>query len=149
MRVLSDNQCLRVLEDNYIGRLGFISGGGPTILPVTYFYDADGHCIISYSGEGTKIEAMRENGTVALQVDTIISLDHWESVLVHGTYEELSGIDARHLLHKFAEGVRKILLAEDARPGTHLSDISSKVSTDKAPVVYRITIDEITGRKRP
>ncbi len=149
MRVLSDNECLRVLEDNYIGRLGFISGGGPTILPVTYYYDADGHCIISYSGEGTKIEAMRENGSVALQVDTIISLDHWKSVLIHGTYQELSGIDARHLLHKFAEGVRKKLRDEDSESGRYLSDFSSKVTTDKAPVVFRIAIDEFTGRKRP
>ena len=149
MRALSNKECLKVLSDNYIGRLGYISGGGPDILPITFYFDPDGNSIISYSGAGSKIASMRENSAVSLQVDTIYSLDHWESVLVRGTYEELSGIDARHLLHVFAEGVREKLSEDDSESGKYISDFSSKVATDTAPIVYRINIDEIIGRKRP
>ncbi|GMN11727.1 pyridoxamine 5'-phosphate oxidase family protein [Croceitalea sp. MTPC9] len=148
MKDLTKDECIVLLTNNYIGRLAFISMGSPDILPITYYYDADTHSIITYSGEGGKIEAMRKNGSVSFQVDEITALDKWKSVLLYGEYEEMGGIDAKHLLHKFYEGVKEAVLKKDNATPHFIVDFSSKVDTDKIPIVYRINISMIKGKQR-
>ena len=148
MKDLTKKECLQLLTENYIGLLAYIDQGNPEIIPITYFYDPERHSIITYSGEGGKIEAMRKNSSVSFQVDEITALDNWKSVLLYGEFEELSGIDAKHLLHEFSEGVKKVILKkEDASP-QFISEFSSKVNTDSIAVVYRINISEIKGKRR-
>ena len=125
-----------------------MSGGSPDILPITYYYDPESNSIITYSSEGGKIEAMRKYGLVSFQVDEITALDNWKSVLVHGEYEEMSGIDSRHLLHLFTEGVRKTIREKEGLKTKFISEFSSKVDKDRIPIVYRINISEITGKQR-
>ena len=110
--------------------------------------DHSNNSIICYSGEGHKIEAMRKNHTVSLQVDEIDSVSKWRSVLVHGVFEELQGIDARHLLHEFAEGVKSIISKKEHTLPHAISDFSSKMHHEKIPIVYRIKILEVTGKQR-
>jgi nitroimidazol reductase NimA-like FMN-containing flavoprotein (pyridoxamine 5'-phosphate oxidase superfamily) len=145
---LTKKECIELLAENYIGRIAFISKGSPDILPVTYYYDEDTHSIITYSGEGGKIDAMRKNGEVSFQVDEITALDQWKSVLLYGEYEELSGIDAKHMLHEFADGVKEVILKKEKVLPQHISEFSSKVDTDKIPVVYRINIAKVKGKRR-
>ena len=148
MKNLSKQECLELLARNYLGRIAFISGGSPDILPITYFYDSDKHSIITYSGQGGKIDAMRANDAVSFQVDEIMALDKWKSVLLYGEYEEIRGIDAKHLLHEFSEGVKKIIMKKEAKSPEFISEFSSKVGSDKIPIVYRINIYEIKGKQR-
>ncbi|MFX0557851.1 pyridoxamine 5'-phosphate oxidase family protein [Maribacter sp. CXY002] len=148
MTDLTKKDCLQLLENNYIGRLAFISAGHPEILPITYYYDKKKNSIITYSGDGGKIKAMRQNGSVSFQVDEIISLDKWKSVLLYGDYEEMSGIDAKHLLHEFSEGVKKIIQKKEYLSPQFISEFSSKLNTDTTPIVYRINISEIKGKQR-
>lgn len=148
MKDLTKEQCSELLKTNYIGRIAFMVGEVPYILPITYHYDPETNSLITYSGEGAKIEAMRKNGQVSFQVDEIKALNKWKSVLVHGKYEELNGIDARHLLHKFAEGVKKTILKKDAITTQFISEFSSKEDTDAIPIVYRINIIDMKGKER-
>jgi len=89
MTDLAANAITRILKDNYTGYLGFISQHIPHILPITYYYDESNNSIISYSTGGYKIDAMRENSTVSLQIEEVVSNYNWQSVLVFGTFEEL------------------------------------------------------------
>ena len=90
--------CIEILENNYIGRLAYIAHQCPFVIPITYYYDGNAeNYIISYSLEGHKIDAMRENSMVSIQVDLIESVDRWKSVLVLGTVVELTGIDAKNI----------------------------------------------------
>lgn len=148
MKDLTKKECLQLLENNYIGRLAFMVAGNPDILPITYYYDKKKHSIITYSGEGGKIDAMRKNGSVSFQVDEIVSIGKWKSILLYGQYEELSGIDAKHLLHEFSEGVKKVIQKKENISPQFISEFSSKVDTDNTPIVYRINISEIKGKQR-
>ncbi len=145
---LATKEGIELLKDNYIGHLAFIAKGGPFTVPITYFYDQDSNSIISYSDEGHKISAMRKNRNVSLAVHEINSVDNWCSILAHGLFEELKGTDAKFLLHKFAEGVRSIILKKEKKHTKFISDFSSTSHLENIPIVYKIQIQEITGKYR-
>ncbi|MEL6813153.1 MAG: pyridoxamine 5'-phosphate oxidase family protein, partial [Bacteroidota bacterium] len=89
IKILNAEEGIKMLRNNYIGRLAFVSKGYPYVLPITYFYAEADNCIISYSEEGHKIDAMRKQNAVSIEIDEINSVNNWRSVLVHGDYEEL------------------------------------------------------------
>ncbi|PKD17274.1 hypothetical protein APR41_18625 [Salegentibacter salinarum] len=141
------DESTKLLADNYIGRLGYISRGRGEIIPITYYYDPEQKSILTYSGQGGKIEAMRKNPLVTFQVDEISSLEKWKSVLLYGTFEELEGTDAKYILRLFSEGVKKAIKNKGIPCPDFIENFSSKSNSD-APIVYRINIDEINGRQR-
>ena len=71
---LEEKACLELLASNYIGHLAYISGKEPFVVPITYFHDADEKCIISYSANGHKIDAMRKYKQVSVQVEQITTI---------------------------------------------------------------------------
>lgn len=103
---LESIECLEILNANYFGHLAYISENRPFVTPITYFYDAEEKSILSYSGNGHKIDAMRKYNHVSIQVENVQSIQEWSSVQVHGTFEELKGSTAKKYLHKFAQGVQ-------------------------------------------
>ncbi|MEX0289970.1 MAG: pyridoxamine 5'-phosphate oxidase family protein [Flavobacteriaceae bacterium] len=145
---LEMDACLKVLGDNYIGRLAFIKSGQPYIIPITYFHDREEDYILSYSSEGVKIEAMRAYDAVAFQVDEVDSIQNWRSVLIHGKFEELEGSTAKLVLHKFAQGVQETISKTGRTSPKFIGDFSSRLSQRKMPIVYRINISEISGKYR-
>lgn len=145
---LDTKEGLRVLKENYIGHLAFISQGRPYVLPITYFYDEPNNAIISYTGEGHKLNAMRLNNSVSFQVDEIESASNWQSVLVHCVFEELSGSDAKYRLHQFATGVKDIIEKKEKKDVHFINEFSSKISSDEIPTVYQLKIMEMTGKSR-
>ena len=147
-RNLEKQECIDLLEKQYIGHLAYISGSQPHIVPITYYYDAASHTLTSYSSEGHKLSAMRKNTAVGLAVDVISSVANWKSVLVQGTFQELTGIDAKHMLHKFAEGVKKVIHEQTGANPHFISEFSAKIDAEKSPVVFRIAIHELSGKIR-
>ena len=145
---LKIQECLEILSNNFIGRLGYISDQSPNIVPITYFHDTEEKSIIGYSAEGHKIEAMRRNGLVALQVDEITSIQEWRSILIHGTYIELEGVSAAHHLHRFAQGVQNTIVKNGGVTPKFIQDFSSRLQGKSLPIVYRISIAEISGKYR-
>ncbi|AKA34265.1 pyridoxamine 5'-phosphate oxidase family protein [Flagellimonas lutaonensis] len=148
---LGQKDCIELLRNKYIGRLAYMVGKIPFVAPITYYFldiENDGG-IISYSLEGHKIDAMRKNRYVSLQVDEIESMDHWKSVLVHGEFEELHQIDAKHLLHEFSQGVKDLINRNPNKDVQFIHEFSSKLGAEgSSPIVYRINILEITGKQR-
>ncbi len=147
---LNSQGCLSVLRNHYIARLAYIANQRPYIVPITYYYfDKEESNIISYSSEGHKISAMRKNNAVSLVIDEIESITHWQSVVVHGTFEELSGTYAKSQLHQFSNGVKAIVNNTKGENVEFIKDFSSYLEQEgKSPVVYRIHITEITGKQR-
>ncbi|MCM4153446.1 flavin mononucleotide-binding protein [Arenibacter sp. N53] len=148
MTNLTASESIRLLKDNYTGHLGYISQHQPYVLSITYFYDKEDHSLISYSADGHKIDAMRKNNAVSLLVEEIKSSNNWQSVLAHGTYEELKGSDAKFKLHQFTEGVKSLILRKEQREIEFISEFSSKLYSRGNPTVYRIKILEITGKRK-
>lgn len=147
-RNLEEKEGIELLKNNFIGQLAYISAGSPYIVPITYYYDSETHTITSYSSEGHKLEAMRKNPFIALSVSEIRSIANWKSVLIHGNFEELQGIDAKHMLRKFSEGIKRMLNRIGKNDIQHISEFSAKIETDETPTVFRIKIDTITGKER-
>lgn len=145
---MTADESIRLLAENYIGRLGYIWKERAEIIPITYFYEAEHNTLLSYSGQGSKIDAMRKNPLITFQVDEIHSLEKWKSILLFGKFEELTGIDAKYRLRLFSEGVKKTIKNNGKSSPGFINDFSSKTSNSDTPIVYRIYIQEIVGRKR-
>lgn len=148
IKTLNQKEQLLLLENNYIGSLGYIDKGRPYVIPVTYFYNQEQNNIICYSGLGHKINALRKNNAASLSVSDIDSVNEWKSILVHGTYKEEFGSTARALLHQFSLGVKELILKREMRDLDFISQFSSKIYKDDIPVVFTISVEEITGRMR-
>lgn len=145
---LKISECIELLGRNYIGRLSYISHGDPYIVPITYFHDAEEKGILSYASEGHKIEAMRRYENVAFQVDEIKSIQDWRSVQVHGSFEELHGSMAKNYLHRFAEGVKNTITKQKGVTPKFIKDFSSRLQERGISIVYRISINDISGKYR-
>lgn len=145
---LEDKEITFILENNYIGHLGYIYKSKPYVVPITYFFDKEINAIICYSGDGHKMNAMRKNNEVSLQVSDIDTITDWKSILVHGVFEQHFGSDAKAYLHKFSLGVKDIILEKEHRKANFISDFSSKIYKDNVASVFLIKIKEMTGKKR-
>lgn len=145
---LEITKCFDILGNNYIGHLGYISGKSPFIVPITYFYDAEEKCILSYSTNGHKINAMRQHEHVSLQVEQIETIQDWTSIQVHGKFEELEGSAAKKYIHKFSQGVQDTIVHVKSEKPKFIGDFSSRLQERKMPIMYRIHITAITGKIR-
>ncbi|WP_158976664.1 pyridoxamine 5'-phosphate oxidase family protein [Cellulophaga sp. L1A9] len=148
MTDLSKSQSISILIQNYFGNLGVISQNIPYVIPITYYFDKEEGSIISYTADGLKLKAMRKNKHVSLAVQEITSVNNWQSVLVHGTFEELTGIDAKQKLHEFSEGVKKLIFEKENKEAEFISEFSNKSYSKGIPTVFRINITEITGKRK-
>lgn len=144
---LNRKQIDTVLHSQVIGRLGCSAHDKIYVVPTTYAYD--GTYLYGHTIEGQKIEMMRQNPHVCLEVDVIHSMAHWQSVIVWGTYEELKGQAAEDALQELVVRVQPLLTSETSRP-RHGLDRSGDIRPSQKTVIYRIKVEEATGRfERP
>jgi uncharacterized protein len=90
MRIIaiSQHECSELLKRVSVGRLACSLDNQPYVVPVRFSYEPD--CIYIFSTVGKKIKWMRQNPKVCLQADEIENSSNWLSVIVTGTYLELS-----------------------------------------------------------
>jgi nitroimidazol reductase NimA-like FMN-containing flavoprotein (pyridoxamine 5'-phosphate oxidase superfamily) len=148
IKTLNETERNILLETNYIGHLAYVYRTRPFIAPITYFFDKERNVIIGYSSEGHKITAMRKEKEVAMEVSEIDSVNDWNTIVVHGTYEELEGSNAKAYLHDFSLGVKDLIIRKEQRKLDFINQFSSKIYGDDLPIVFLIKIEEITGRMR-
>lgn len=91
MEIISRRECLRLLAGRNVGRLGFLVGDQPMVLPVNYVLR--GNEVVFRTGEGTKLE-VTPLAKVAFEVDdfNVQNRSGW-SVVVQGVAEEITGDD--------------------------------------------------------
>lgn len=142
MRTLEPNECERLLKSRYHGHLACTADGKPYLVPVSYVWTPKG--IVGYTHEGKKIDMMRANPHVCLQVEDITDRA-WRSVVVYGTYNELSGTEKTTAIDALGQFVANAKIS----PPFVREDMIAAVhppAPAKHPVIYRIEIDEVTGR---
>ncbi len=137
---ISKEECIETLERVSIGRLGCSLGDQPYVVPVAFSYEPDS--IYIFSTVGKKIKWMRQNPKVCLQVDEIGNRRNWLSVIVTGTYLELSEPQytaqrehALELLAQYSHYWQTALAERREQTG----DLSIE------PVFFRIDIGSICG----
>lgn len=88
IREMSEGECLRVLARARLARLACARENQPYVVPVYLAYEATGY-LYGFTTPGQKVEWMRINPLVCVEVDEIATYDQWVSVIVFGRYEEL------------------------------------------------------------
>jgi len=128
------------LHEQVVGRVGCHTGGTTYVVPIIYAWEAG--CAYVYSIEGQKVRMMRENPDVCLEVDEYRPGGSWRSVIVQGTFEELSGEDAGLTL--------RLLATRFVRRSTGQGSDGARErprGEGRVPVAFRIRAREVTGRK--
>ena len=100
IREMSREECLRVLARARIDRLACAHENQPYVVPVYLVFDEVSGCLYGFTTPGQKVEWMRANPLVCVEVDEIAAFNQWVSVIAFGRYEELprtSGADGLSL----------------------------------------------------
>jgi nitroimidazol reductase NimA-like FMN-containing flavoprotein (pyridoxamine 5'-phosphate oxidase superfamily) len=141
---LNEMQIDNLLLSQAVGRIGCTDGMRPYITPVTYIYD--GKNIIGQTKEGLKLKIMRKNPNVCFEVDRMLDMANWQSVIVSGTFRELKGKEADKARDYLFDHILPLMTSSTIHPHQHqvtgIVDDSSRIK----PVMYRIKITEKTGR---
>src|SRR5262250_1373448 len=137
---ISEAECKEFLNHVSLGRLGCARNNQPYVVPVSFAYERE--YLYVFSTLGQKIEWMRENPNVCLQADEIRDRSSWTSVIVNGTYQELSEPQytaekehARERLATYSDWWRLPLAERRERTG----DLSIE------PLFFRIDIASMSG----
>lgn len=89
--VLNTDQIERLLATAIVGRIACCdhesANGRPYLVPLAFGYD--GSALYAHSGPGRKIQIMRANPLVSIEVDEATASDRWSSVVAEGRYEEI------------------------------------------------------------
>jgi uncharacterized protein len=142
---LNANEINNILSSQVIGRLGCCTGKQPYIVPVTYAYDGD--FIYGQTNEGFKLNTLRKNPNVCFEVDSMIDMRNWKSVIVYGTFEELKEKkaieEAKEILFS-----RVFTLMTSSTIHTHEHETNATVDDSNRikHVMYKIKIENCTGR---
>ena len=142
---LSKKEIEEVLRSNVVGRIGCSSGQKIYVVPVAYAYD--GESIIGHTTEGMKIEFLRENPECCFQVDDVMDLSDWISVIAWGRFEELKGDEARKAGDFLMNRIAPEMPGETSQshrmgplPATRQATFA------RNPIIYRIRLKEKSGR---
>jgi nitroimidazol reductase NimA-like FMN-containing flavoprotein (pyridoxamine 5'-phosphate oxidase superfamily) len=140
---MTEVECLDTLARTRLGRLACAYQNQPYIVPIYFAYEQP--YLYAFTTPGQKIEWMRYNPIVCLEVDEVEDSEHWTSVVIFGRYEELQDMPAWKdpSLHALE------LLNKNAgwwKPGCASNRLRNPVQP-LTPVFYRIRIDRISGRR--
>jgi len=134
-----------ILESQFC-RLACNAGGKSYIVPISFAVEDDKR-LVGQTTIGRKVEMMRANPQVCLCFDEIQDLTHWRSVIAWGTYEELQGLHAAQamglLIDKYGPAF------EESKDADRRGRVVTPPRLDgeaAVAIVYRITINEVTGR---
>ena len=140
---MTDEQCRHALQQACTGRLGCARDNQPYVVPIHFAFD--GICVYGFTTLGQKIEWMRSNPLVCLEVDEEISDRQWTSIIIFGRYEELphtpEHLAERTRAHAFLQ--KRALWWEPA----YISQAHRDQPHSLTPIFYRIHIDSMTGHR--
>jgi len=140
---MTTQECRAMLAGTHVARLACAVNNQPYIVPIHLAFDGD--CFYGYSTLGHKIQWMRQNPLVCLEIDAVAGNQQWESVVVFGSYEELAATPDYGSLRRQAErlfqtrpmwwepGYAKALLQGEERR--------------LEPIYFRISIRKISGHQ--
>ena len=141
---LSNKEINQVLSDNILGRIGLSDNQNTYVIPISYaFHDNTIYC---HTREGSKLKVMRGNPSVCFEVEAILDMANWKTVLCMGKFEEIVDKQQRSkALQYLVDRLLPIMSSET----THLYPNWPFVPTDLNEikgVVFKINIASTTGR---
>lgn len=144
---MSENDCFKALAPARLGRLACSHDNQPYVVPIYFIYEGPYHygCLYCFATLGQKIEWMRSNPLVCVELGEMENSEEWTSILIFGRYEELPDTPAGKLARLHAQGLLQVH-GSWWEPGA-ASYIHRNHDRPLTPIFYRIHIDRITGRR--
>jgi nitroimidazol reductase NimA-like FMN-containing flavoprotein (pyridoxamine 5'-phosphate oxidase superfamily) len=144
IREMTEEECRDALAGGSFGRLACARDNQPYIVPIYFAYD--GRHVYGFSTPGQKIDWMRANPLICLEIDERTSREQWVSVVVYGRYEELPDqpefasdrAQAHRALQKHA-----LWWEYTSIPGAEWRRKSGPFT----PIFYRIHVERMTGHR--
>jgi hypothetical protein len=140
IKEISTQECLDTVAHASAGRLGCSLQDQPYVVPI--YFASEGEWIYVFSTFGKKIEWMRANPKVCVEIEEKVSESESISVLVNGLYEELpepqftqERAHARQLLAKKHHWWMNAMA--ERRVGSEDQQVE--------PLFFRIHVDSATG----
>jgi nitroimidazol reductase NimA-like FMN-containing flavoprotein (pyridoxamine 5'-phosphate oxidase superfamily) len=140
---LTEAECEAVLERATIARLATCLDDRPYVVPISIKFERDGavRFLYSFANLGQKVRWMRRNPFVAAEIEEVVDPIHWTTVLVSGVFEELDPVQRR-------EDTDRAYALLRSRSDWWLPGAARTPASDLyTPVVYRIRIESISGRR--
>ncbi|WP_431323265.1 pyridoxamine 5'-phosphate oxidase family protein [Rhizobium sp. YTU87027] len=142
LRNMTQAECLETLNGAHYGHLACCNEGQPYLVPTYFAFKA--RVAYSFSMPGRKVEWMRKNPNVCLQVEEWLSEGSWKSVVVNGRFQELPDDDAWH-----EERLHAWSLLEKHLNWWEIGSLKpTEVPPASAPVhlFYGIYLNDVSGR---
>lgn len=136
---LNSEDCHKLLQRNRFGHLACHVKDDIYLVPITYTFE-DGY-IYSHSRLGQKIQMMRKNPHVCVQVEEVDDFFRWKSVIVWGRFEELKDDEAKIAMRRLIQNVA--VSADGNRRSELETDFAALL---EMAIIYRIKIERSTGR---
>jgi nitroimidazol reductase NimA-like FMN-containing flavoprotein (pyridoxamine 5'-phosphate oxidase superfamily) len=166
LQEMTKEECLNAIRSARLGRLACARENQPYVVPVYLVYHDP--YLYGFATLGQKIEWMRANPRVCVELDEIVNGTEWISIVIFGTYEELPSTPENHdrwnhhrRLPLQGKSPDKVSEPTDERRQAHklLQEhthwwepgcvVSKLRRQDQAlsPIFYRIRVGEVTGRR--
>ena len=137
---MTEGECRAMLAGTHVARLACARNNQPYIVPI--HVDLDGEFLYGYATLGQKIEWMRLNPLVCLEVDELVTHGQWASVVVFGHYEELPHTPEYEGSRTVAERLF------ERHPGWwEPASVPLAAHEQRTRIVFRIRIGRVTGRR--
>jgi uncharacterized protein len=140
---MSAKLCQEFLERIGFGRLGCVHDNEPYVVPIYFAYEPDR--LYGFSTPGRKIEWMRLNPRVCVEVDEVISNNSWTCVIASGRYEELPY--APQFVPERQQAIRLLEKRFLWWQAAYASEQFRYANKTSPAVIYCIHLDDMTGRR--
>jgi uncharacterized protein len=137
IRTLDHAEALALLSAHHVGRLAYAWKQRVDIEPLHFVHEGD--WLYVRTSPGSKLTMLAHQPWVALEVDDVRGLHEWESVVVHGTVQQLDPDEGGEARTRWEHGVQvfRRLVPEAFGVGD---------PTPNRTVMLRIHIAQIDGR---
>ena len=140
---MTQADCHDVLKRTNVGRLACAHENQPYVVPINFAFD--GQYFYGFTTLGQKVEWMRSNPLVCVEVDEVANPNQWTSIIAFGRYEELPERpefeNERNRAHSFLQ--ERAVWWEPA----YISQEHRDKPHSLTPIFYRIHIDYMTGHR--
>ena len=139
---ITSEECWEAMAKAGFGRLACASDNQPYVVP--FHFSVAGSYVYSFSLPGQKLDWMRKNPRVCVEIDNVTGRNDWMSIVAMGWYEELPDTPAYQSERLHAH---QLLLRSHAmwwQPGA-VTVTSYNGNRGFEPVFYRIKLEHVSG----
>jgi uncharacterized protein len=139
---MTSEECRELLVRTGFGHLGCARNDEPYVVPIYFVYEEER--LYGFSTFGKKIEWMRANPKVCIEVDDVSSHFSWVSVIINGRYEELLDTPEHNAerQHAYTLLEKRTLWWQTAQAAREL-----RTTHPFPPIFYCIRVDVMSGHR--